>query len=44
MKKDVRYTRRHDLERSGYHVVIIDVIASTRIIIINVYGSFRPPN
>ena len=44
MKKDVRYTKRHDLEESGYHVVIIDVIVSTKIRIINVYRSFRPLN
>ena len=44
IKFDVKYERRLDLEKSGFHIVILDIYVNTRIIIINVYRTFRPPN
>ena len=41
-KKDIKYTRRTDLEKPDCHVVIIDVLASTNFRIINLNRSFRP--
>ena len=43
LRKDVSYTRRHDLEISDCHIVIVDIIADKKIRIINMYRSFHPP-
>ena len=43
MKQDLNYTRRFDLEKENFHVVILDVNLNVKIRIINVYRSFRPP-
>ena len=44
LKKELKYTRRTDLEKENFHVVIIDVFLNVKIRIINIYRSFRPPN
>ena len=44
LKQDLNYTRRTDLEKENFHVVVIDVVLNVKIRIINVYRSFRPPN
>ena len=38
----LNYIRRQELEKTGFHVVIVDVICIPPIRIINVYRSFRP--
>ena len=38
----IDYIRRKEYEKSGFHIVIIDLIRSLPIIIICVYRSFRP--
>ena len=38
----IDYIRRKEYEKSGFHIVIIDLIRSLPIIIICVYCSFRP--
>ena len=40
-KKDVKYTRRKDLEKENLHVVIIDVHLDKDYTLINIYRSFR---
>ena len=44
IKQDVKYTRRLDLEKEDFHIVIVDVVLNVKIRIVNVYRSFRPPN
>ena len=44
IQNDIKYVRRNDLEKEGYHIIIIDVLADIKIRIINIYRSFRPPN
>ena len=44
LRNGVKYTRRHDLEKEDYHILIVDVLTHVKIRIINVYRSFRPPN
>ena len=42
MHKDINYVRRIDLEKAGFHIVIVDVTANVNVRIINLYHSFRP--
>ena len=44
VKQDINYTRRSDLEKEDFHIVIVDVILNVKIRIINVYRTFRPSN
>ena len=41
LHKDIKYIRRSDLEEADRHIVIVDVIASRRFRLINVYRLFR---
>ena len=43
VKQDLNYTRRSDLAKENFHVVILDVNLNVKIRIINVYRSFKPP-
>ena len=42
LHKDIKYIRRFDLEKLDRHIVIVDIIASRRFRLINLYRSFRP--
>ena len=44
IRRDIKYERRHELEKTGMHVVIVDVYANVKMRIINVYRTFRRPN
>ena len=44
LRNNLKYVRRQDLEKENLHIVIVDVYTSTKIRIINIYRSFRPPN
>ena len=43
VRKDIKYTRKKDLESPDCHIVIIDVLANITLKIISLYRSFRPP-
>ena len=42
VKKDINYSRRTDLEKDNFHVLIIDVHLDKDYRFINIYRSFRP--
>ncbi len=43
VKSSLNYVRRKDLESSGLHLVIIDLISNGKLRIINIYRPFNPP-
>ena len=43
-RQGISYKRRLDLEEQNCHVIIIDVAAKAKMLIINLYRSFRPPD
>ena len=43
VRRDIKYTRRKDLESPDCHIVIIDVVANVTFRIISLYLSFRSP-
>ena len=42
-KQNIEYVTWSDLEKKDKHIVICDILGSTKLIIINVYRSFRLP-
>ena len=44
IKDNISYVRRHDLEKEGFGIIIIDIETPDVYRIINVYRSFNPPN
>ena len=44
LRNNLKYIRKFDLEKEGFHLLIVDVYTNVKIRIINVYRSFRPPN
>ena len=44
IKSDIDYTRRTNLEKQDFHIVIVDIKLAVQIRIICIYRSFRPQN
>ena len=42
IRKDIKYRRRIDHKKVGYHIVVIDVILEVQIHVVSLYRSFRP--
>ena len=42
LSSELNYSRRNDLEKNDCHIVIVDVLATVKFRIINVYRSFHP--
>ena len=42
IRRDIKYQRREDLEKTGMHIVVIDLLLDVKIRLISVYRSFRP--